>query len=275
MKIIAIANQKGGVGKTTSVINIAHWFAQHGRRVLVVDFDVQGHAATCLGMQKANGLFRLLVNEEPVSDIVSHARPGLDLIASNKTTEKIKIFLSDMVSRELHIAHVLEAAAGDYDMALLDLAPGSDILHVGSLVASVYFLIPAKMDYLALDGVVEVIRTVSSLRKLPNVQPPALIGVLPTMYERTTAETVENVKRLKEAVAAADLVLPPIPQDTRLREATARGLTIWEYASESPAAVGYKNGSVVQNSRGNTGGYLHLCEMIERMIRWGGDLDGN
>jgi chromosome partitioning protein len=264
--IISVVNQKGGVGKTTTVVNVAHWFAMQGKRVLVVDMDVQGHAATCLGKPKGNGLFRLLVNEDALADVVVSARDGLDLVTSDKRTEKIKTFLSDQVARELYIARALEKAADDYEMIFLDLAPGSDLLHVGALVASDFFLVPAKMDFLALDGVLEVLRTVKSLSALPQVAAPALVGVVPTMYDKTTTETQENVKRLGSAVGSG-LILPPILMDTHVREATARGLTVWEYAPETQAAIGYKNGTRVQNSRGLTGGYLHLAEMVADLVR--------
>lgn len=266
MKIISCANQKGGVGKTTTCINLAHYFARRGKRVLVVDMDVQGHAATCLGRAKGNGLFKLLVMEEPIERVVEFARPGMNLITSNKMTEKIKTFMSDMVGRELYIAKCLTVIEG-YDLVLIDLAPGSDLLHVGALVASDYMIIPAKLDFLALDGVMEILATVRSLAQLPSVEPPQLIGVLPTMYERTTNETVENLRRLAEAVSEA-VVLPPIPADTHVREAAARGLTIWEYAPDTAAAIGYPgHGSVARNAKGNLGGYLHLGEIVEEVVR--------
>jgi chromosome partitioning protein len=265
MKTVAIVNQKGGVGKTTTAINLADYYARHGRRVLLVDFDVQGHGARCLGKAKGSGLFRMLVEEARVQDVAIEARPGLDLVTSNKMTEKIRLFMADMISRELYIAQTLEQANRFYDLAVLDLAPGSDLLHIGSLVASDYFLVPAKMDFLALDGVVEVISTVRSLSRIPSVEPPQLIGVLPTMFDRQTNETLENIKRLREAVGA-DQILPPVPQDVHVREASSRGLTIWEYAPDTPAAIGYRGSGRSVNSRGNVGGYLHLVEIMDAMI---------
>jgi chromosome partitioning protein len=265
--IIAVANQKGGVGKTTTVVNLADWFRSRGRLTLVVDFDVQGHAATSLGMKKSDALFRLLVNQEKLDQVAMQARPGLDLIASNKMTEKVKTYLTDVPFRELAIAQALEEAASAYEVVLLDLAPGSDLLHVGALIASDYFLIPAKLDFLALDGVIEVLKTARALAKVPNVEPPQLLGILPTMYDRTTNETVDNLKRLAETVGN-ELILPPIPVDTHAREATSRGLTIWEYSPDTAAAIGYPgHGTAAKNSRGNLGGYLHLGEIIEEMVR--------
>lgn len=267
--ILSIVNQKGGVGKTTTAVNLAHWFALKKRRVLLIDFDVQGHAGRSLGIGKASGLFRWLVDEQPIDAVANIARIGQELrvIRSDKSTEKIKLHLGPMIGREYYIAQRMEDAAGQFDLIVLDLAPGSDLLHVGALIASDCAIIPAKMDFLALDGVMEVVRTVRSLGQVRGVEPPQLIGVLPTMYDRTTSETIHNLQRLREAIGDPDLVLPPIPMDTRIREASSRGLTIWEYAPNSPAAVGYVTTADSPNGHGRVGGYLHLCEIVERMMK--------
>jgi chromosome partitioning protein len=269
--IIGIVNQKGGVAKTTSAVNLAYYFAEQGERVLLVDMDVQGHDSLSLNIEDNKGLYRLLIGLEPIEKIAIPARSVakmiLDVVTSSKDSEDIPNLIMQKRARELYIARILENARVRYDKVFLDLAPGSDIMHVGSLVACDYYLIPAKMDFLALDGVTEVIKTVDSLREIPTVEPPALIGVVPTMYDRTTNETTENIKRLG-AVIGAKRILPPILNDTRVREASARGLTIKEYAPETPAWIGYKNGAPSPvNSKGMTGGYLHLAEIIKAVVR--------
>ena len=264
--IIAVANQKGGVGKTTTVVSLGHYFARAGRRVLIVDFDVQGHAATCLGKAKGRGLFDLLVNEDPLGSVAKPARQGLDLVASDKSTERIKLFLNDVIHREVYVAEHLEAARAAYDLVLLDLAPGSDILHVGALAACDWFLVPARMGLLEHDGVNEVLNTVRALARIPGMQLPGLVGVLPTMFERVTRETEEARRRLAEQIGAT-AILPPVPSDTHMREAIARGMTIWEYAPESAAAIGYAaHGAAAVNGRGRVGGYLHLGELIDALV---------
>jgi chromosome partitioning protein len=263
-QIIAVANQKGGVGKTTTALAIAYYFSSFHHRTLVVDFDVQGQVSSFLGLKKSNGLYRLLVDEEPVDQIAVAARAELDVIANDKTNERVTAHMMQQDFREYAVARALESAI-NYELIILDMPPSANVLHVASLVAADYVVIPAKMDWAALEGVSEILTTIRSLARIPSVTPPALIGVLPTMYDRTTNETVENIKRLKTNVGA-DQILPPIPTDTRVREANARGLTIWEYAPTSPAALGYQNGSPFRNSKGFVGGYLHLAEITQTML---------
>jgi cellulose biosynthesis protein BcsQ len=281
-------------------VNGGHWLAVQGVQVLIIDLDVQGHIASCLGMAKGPDLFRWLVGENPAWEAMLVARQALtpalsqrgeggrqgeggregegkikgvlSVIRSDKSTEKVKTYLADMAFRELYLGRKLEELRKempDLDVIILDLSPGSDLLHVGALIASDYVIIPAKLDYLALDGVVEMIKTISSLANLANVEAPVILGVLPTMFDRSTIETVSNLRRLRDTVGA-EMVLPPIPMDTHTREATSRGLTIWEYAPGTPAAVGYRalggHGKNGLNSMGLFGGYLHLGEMVMGLI---------
>jgi len=263
MNIIAIANQKGGVGKTTTAVSLAHYFAQRGRRVLVVDLDSQGHVALSLGVQSNNGLYRLLVEKQSIPQVVTHTRDNLDVIANDHSAELVRLHAMQTSFREYMIDQALSDAP--YDIVILDTAPSTDVLHISALVASDYLLIPALMDYLPLESVTKILATNISLQNIPNVVPPAVLGVLPTMFDRVTRETAQNVQKLAEAIGR-ELILPPIPRDTKFRESSHRGLTIWEYAPGCQGAIGYKNGSKSQNSRGLTGGYLHLAEIIKNVI---------
>lgn len=269
MSVIAIANQKGGVGKTTTAVNLAYWLAatKPNRKVCLIDFDMQGHAGRSLGIGKGGGLYRWLVDEQPLERCAETVRNGmyLDVVTSDKSTAKVKLHIDAQLGRELYIWRRLDKAVSQYDYVIMDLAPGSDVLHVGALIAADALIIPTRMDFLALDGTLEVIKTVQSLATLQHVEAPQLIGVLPTMYDRQTTETQLNLARLRETLGSADLVLPPIPLDTRIREATSRGLTIWEYAPGSTGAIGYAATSDAPNSRGRVGGYLHLGEIVERV----------
>lgn len=262
MKTLAIANQKGGVGKTTTAINLAAWFAQQGQRVLVVDLDGQGHVATGLRVAKSNGLYRVLVEEKSVRQVVVQARGNLDVLTNDHTGEMVKVHIQNASFREYILANMLDGL--EYDWVILDTPPSTDILHVLALVASDYIVVPANMDFYALDGVSHVLKTLRSLGRYPGVTPPALVGVLPTLFDRQTNETIENVRQL-QGLVGPERVLYPVARDTKVREASARGMTIWEYAPRSPAAIGQALGGKVRNSEGRVGGYLHVCEMMEAL----------
>jgi chromosome partitioning protein len=135
MVTIAIANQKGGTGKTTTAVTLGHRLAQDGHRVLLVDTDVQGHVAKALGLEKAPGIYQLVQHYQGVGQpLVVQARPNLDIIPSDKTTEPAKRMLVSMDFRERILADTL--AAFEYDVAIIDCAPSVDVLHVAALVAA-------------------------------------------------------------------------------------------------------------------------------------------
>ncbi len=266
MTTLAIANQKGGVAKTTTAINIAYWFSHHDYRVLIVDLDGQGHVATGFKLEKSNGLYRLLVEGREGRSVVEQARPNLDVITNDHTGELVKVHIQQATFKEYVLANALEDAQTQYDLVILDTPPSTDVLHVLALIASDYLVIPSNMDFYALDGIGYIFKTLRALARYPGVTPPAVIGVLPTLFDRTTAETIGNVQKLQELLGP-EKILPPIPRDTKVREASACGMTIWEYAPKSPAAVGFaQRGVKLKNSQGNVGGYLHLCEIIEALL---------
>jgi chromosome partitioning protein len=239
------------------------YFAQKNQRVLLVDLDSQGHASISLGVPPNNGLFRLLVESQPIDQVVTPVRENLDVVANDHSAELVRLHAMQTSFREYLLSQALEDAP--YDLIMLDTAPSTDVLHVSALVASDYLIIPAVMDFLPIESVTKMLQTNASLQRIPNVIPPTVIGVLPTMYDRVTNETTLNVQKLAEAIGSG-LILPPIPRDTKFREASHRGMSIWEYAPTTQGALGYKNGSKSENSQGLTGGYLHLAEIVERLL---------
>lgn len=268
MITLCTTNQKGGIGKSTTVANLAHWFAMKGLRVLIMDMDGQGHQAPLFRVEKSDGLYRLLVGKTPMKKVVQEVRTRVHLVTNDHTSEMIKSWAMMAPMREYQVAKAIEAAQFDYDLCFLDTPPSTDLLHVSALVAADYVLIPAKMDFLALDGVQHVIQTLATIGDYQAVEPPTLIGVLPTMFDRTTKETDANVERVQQLLSA-DLVMPPIPVDTKIREAASYGETIWEYAPESQSAIGIqpRRGAKLVNSRGRIGGYLHAAEIVDHILR--------
>ncbi len=264
MKSIAIVNQKGGVAKTTTTINLGHYFALQGRRVLILDLDGQGHVAPSLGLQKSDGLFQLVVQGKLIPQVAVEARPNLWIISNDHTAESVKSAVKEANFREYLLATILEDAAS-FDIVLMDCPPSTDVLHMLALVASDLAIIPTNLDFLSMDGVAHLLKTVKSMSRFPNVTPPVIIGVLPTMFDKVTNETMHNARHLQDSISAK-MILPPIPRDTKIREASSRGQSIWEHAPESQAAIGYANGSKQRNSRGLVGGYLHVAEITLETI---------
>jgi len=253
--VITTANQKGGVAKTTSAVTLGHGLARLGYRVLVIDLDPQGHVAFSLGLEKSPGLYQLLVEGEKVDQVAVKASENLDIIPSDKTAEAAKRYVTTVNFRERVIIKALKNA-GKYDAVILDTPPSLDVLHVAALLASDWVLIPTKLDALAVDGVNEILRSIAEVEQEHEF---AGYSILPTFYDRTTKETSTQLRDLVEAFGKA--VWPPIPQDTRAREATAFGQTLWEYSPESPSVTGY----LVDGKR--VGGYADILKRLEEVIK--------
>jgi chromosome partitioning protein len=250
MKIFSFANQKGGVGKTTTAVTLAHGLALSGRRVLLVDMDPQGHVSLSLGLAKAPGLYELICEKKPLRSLVVCARDNLDILPSNKSTEEIKRDLDFSAMKNTVFLEAISRA--DYDAVLLDMAPSLDILHTAGLIASHWVIIPTRMDSLSVDGVQEVIKILGGFTKRGH----AFEGyaLLPTFFDRSTRETYLQFRDLTAAFGGR--MWPPIPQDTRVREAPAFGKTLWE---SSPNSVSMRG--LLENQK-RVGGYRHILRKL-------------
>ena len=228
---MAILNQKGGVGKTTTAVTLASGLARNGYRVLLIDLDTQGNVADSLGLPHGDDLRRLLSPDLrcPLDQVItSSGLDRLDVIRSDKSTTALKQTLAGVTLREYILADVLESAA--YDVILLDCAPSADLLHFAALVAADYLLIPTRLDKLAVNGVRDALQTLAALKRISHCQ---VAGILPTFYERVTLESHEQLIHLAQTFGK--LVLPPIPQDTQCRVASRYGKTLWEYSPQAKA----------------------------------------
>jgi chromosome partitioning protein len=256
---IAISNQKGGTAKTTTSVTLAHKLAMEGRQVLIIDTDVQGHATLAMGLDKAPGIYRMVQRFQalPETLLMVNARERLDVLPSDKTTEPAKRILAGVDFRERVLADTLQELDG-YDVAVIDCAPSLDVLHVAALVAADWLVIPTKLDYLAVDGVNEVLASLAEIKKRSE-HAPELLGILPTFFDRTTNETMMQLRSLVDSFG--DLVLPPIPVDTKLREAPAYGETVWEYAPSTRSVVG-----ITGNNGSQRGGYLDFIDRVEKVL---------
>ncbi|HID83924.1 MAG TPA: ParA family protein [Anaerolineales bacterium] len=238
MAIITIANQKGGVGKTTTAVHLGHGLALKGHHVLIVDLDPQGHVATALGMNPEGGTFYLLVT--PPSPLVKQwvrmsGRDGLDIVPGDATTNTAQVVLNaenrplDAVARVLSIF-------SEYDYIILDTAPSVGGIQERAIWAADGLIIPTATDFLAVDGVAKVMEI------LPRLQEHGwrgeVLGILPTFYDSQTRESRANLAALRENFP--DLTFSPIHRATVLRECAAEGLTVYEHAPRSRAAQEYQ-----------------------------------
>ncbi len=237
MMIITVANQKGGVGKTTTAVTLAHGLAVQNYNVLLVDLDPQGQCASLLGLAQEPGVFNLLVNRPPLRDVVrSTRRDGLWLLPGNKRTETAQIVLTMEGQPKRALARVFSNPAVNshkLHYIVCDSAPSVGILQSNALFACDVLILPAAVDYLALEGVGEIM---STLEALERPHPPA-VRVLPTFYDQVTRESKANLERLRGAFPQATLA--PIHRATILRECAAMGRTVFEHAPDSRAANEY------------------------------------
>lgn len=254
MSIIAIANQKGGVGKTTTAVNLAHGAALRGLTTLLVDLDPQGNVADALGLDDGNDLIPWINGDLPLSSAVT-ARPNLFVIRSDKRTAILKNQLAATDFREHCLDNALENAR--YDLIIMDCAPSVDVLHTAALVASDWLIIPVKPDAFAIKGIVEIDRTLKSIRRATRAK-CEIAGVLPTFVDWSTNETRTQLTTLARELGP--LVWGVIPTDTKCRESNREGKTLWELSPAPRALVGV-------NDCGNMiGGYQSALSRLEVLV---------
>jgi chromosome partitioning protein len=259
MIVLAIVNQKGGVGKTVTAVNVAHGLALRGYRTLLMDLDPQGNVADCLGLPSGNDLFRILFpgNTVPLEEgVYPTGRPNLDVVRSDKSSVSLKTAIGALSDRprEYILDDVLQGAP--YDVIVLDCAPSIDILHTLAIVAAHYVLIPTRLDQLAVKGVRDMLYTIKSLARISTCE---LGAIIPTFYDRTTNESYLQLRHLAENFK--EYVWPPIPQDVLCRESTRFGKTLWEYAPNARALIGYN-----ERSGKTVGGYQQVIDRIEEVL---------
>ncbi len=240
-RIIAVANQKGGVGKTTTAVNLAAAIAASGQQILLIDLDPQGNASTSLGVPPADrtqGIYQVLTED---ADLVGVTRPtgiaGLTLIPAEPDLAGSEIELVSLPRREFRLRAALERADPHYRFVLIDCPPSLGLLTLNALVAAEAVLIPLQCEFFALEGLTQLVRTIAAVRRKLN--PPLRVeGILLTMHDRRN--------NLSELVAAdargffGDQVFDTvIPRNIRISEAPSHGQPVIDYDPRSPGAQAY------------------------------------
>lgn len=238
MRKIAIQNLKGGTGKTTTTVNLGHALALRGKKVLIVDCDVQGNVSTALGLKKpASTMYHLLMEDRLLAECIVPARENLDVIPSDNTLAVAEVQLAGQPRREETLQLRLRKLSG-YDFVLVDCGPNLSLLHQNALLFVDQLLIPVSMDYLSLLGAQQIIDSIAFLRRFFE-KSPRLLGIMPTFYDQRTNISSEIFDSLKDTYRDICPILPAVRIDTKLQQAVAKHKTIFEHASSSRAAEDY------------------------------------
>jgi chromosome partitioning protein len=240
-RIFTVANQKGGVGKTTTTVNVAAALSMGGLRVLVIDLDPQGNASTALGVphRDTEGVYEVLMGSSPIASVIKKVAgfPALDCIPSNSSLANAEVELVSMVARELRLKEALEEVSPNYDYIFIDCPPSLGLLTVNALAAAKELLIPIQTEYYALEGLSQLLETFSVVKKRLNPTLDLSTIVL-TMFDSRTRLSNDVAANVRQHFPK-ELIDIPIPRAVRVSEAPSYDQTVMTYDPLSPGAIAY------------------------------------
>jgi chromosome partitioning protein len=234
-----MSNQKGGVGKTTSTVNVCAYIASMGHRVLLVDLDGQANATSALGVTVGGGpsIHEVLVRGMPVAAVIQPTKiPGLDVLPSDASLVAAEIELAPQIGREFKLRRAFQPIK-DYDFVIIDCPPALNLLTVNAFCAARTVFVPVQCEYLALEGLTELLASIQMVRESLNPQ-LELGGILLTMYDARTGLSREVAEEVRRHFPQTFKTI--IPRNVKLAEAPSHCATIMEYAPESTAAKAYQ-----------------------------------
>lgn len=243
-QVIAISNQKGGVGKTTTAINLASGLSRQGKKVLLVDFDGQGNASQGLhaaNSEKVSTIYNVMMENYPASQAIVHLeQPRLDVIPANVSLSGAEIQIGKIpegAGREYLLKDALESVRDDYDYIIIDCPPSLGLLNTNALTAADSVLIPVQCEYYALEGITQLLLTIRLVQKLSN-RNLTIEGLLMTMFDIRTKLSVEVSQEVRQTFGRL-VYQNSIPRNVKLSEAPSMGQSIFEYDAKSTGARAY------------------------------------
>ena len=241
--VISIVNQKGGVGKTTTTVNLSAYLAQHGEKVLVIDMDPQGNATSGYGFDKSaleTSVYDLLVNDTPITEVIqSTNRENIDMCPTNINLVGAEVELVSAMSRETILKRAVDTISENYDFILIDCPPSLGLLTLNALVASTDVIVPIQGEYYALEGLTQLIDTINLVRK--HLNPTiGIFGVVITMFDGRTQLTRQVTEEVRKYFGEK-VFNTVIPRNIRLAEAPSYGKTIVEYDPKSRGGHAYND----------------------------------
>ena len=253
-KVICVTNQKGGVGKTTTAVNVAYFLAKDGKKVLLVDFDPQGNASSGLGIEKTElaeeanevmsgkkrgSMTEVILGRMRLADVIQETKyPGLAIAPTSTQLANAEIELNRLDKKFVQLKNALSAVVNAYDYIIIDSPPSLSLLTVNGMIASDYLLLPVQTEFYALEGVAQLLESMSLVKKAlnPNLK---LLGVVATMYDKRTSLSAQVYEEVKKYFKQKTFKTT-IPRNVRVAEAPSHGVPVGDYDRFSRGAKAYR-----------------------------------